>query len=161
MTGVRALVDRIGIVEPFRIRDFRLLWTGMFVSMAGDGFYYVAVAWQVYDLSDRPSSLAMVGIAWSLPQVLLVLLSGVLADRLDRRMLMIGGDVVRAVAIGTVGFLSIRGDLTIPNLVASSRCSGSGRHCSSRRSIRSCPTSSRRTCSCGRTRWTSSSGRSR
>jgi DHA3 family tetracycline resistance protein-like MFS transporter len=59
----------------------------------------------------------MVGIAWSLPQVLLVLLSGVLADRLDRRMLMIAGDVVRAVAIGTVGFLSIRGDLTIPILV--------------------------------------------
>lgn len=89
----------------------------MFVSMAGDGFYYVAVAWQVYALSNRPGSLALVGIAWSLPQVLLVLLSGVLADRVDRRVLMITGDLIRAVAIGTVGLLSITDLLTIPILV--------------------------------------------
>ncbi len=107
----------LGIVRPLRIRDFRLLWTGMFVSMAGDGFYYVAVAWQVYELSNRPGSLALVGIAWSLPQVLLVLLTGVLADRIDRRFLMIAGDLVRAVAIGSVGYLSITGRLTIPLLV--------------------------------------------
>lgn len=111
------LLDRLGIARPLRIRDFRLLWTGMFVSMAGDGFYYVAVAWQVYDISNRPGSLALVGIAWSLPQVLLLLVSGTLADRVDRRMLMIAGDLVRAVAIFTVGALSIAEVLTIPMLV--------------------------------------------
>ena len=68
---MRRLVD-LGIIRPLRIRDFRLLWTGMFVSMAGDGFYYVAVAWQVYDLSNRPARSRWSGIAWSLPQVLLV-----------------------------------------------------------------------------------------
>ena len=113
---MRRLVD-LGILRPLRIRDFRLLWTGMFVSMAGDGFYYVAVAWQVYELSNRPGSLALVGIAWSLPQVLLVLMSGVFADRVDRRVLMIVGDLVRAAAIGAVGLLSISGLLTIPILV--------------------------------------------
>jgi MFS family permease len=112
-----SLTERIGLLTPFRQRDFRLLWTGMFVSMAGDGFYYVATAWQVYDLSNRPSALALVGIAWSLPQVLLVFFSGVLADRLDRRMLMIAGDLIRCVAIGTVGLLSITGVLTIPMMV--------------------------------------------
>jgi MFS family permease len=113
-----AVVDRVGILQPFRIRDFRLLWTGMFVSMMGDGFYYVAIAWQVFDLSNRPSSLAFVGLAWSLPQVLLVLLSGVLADRLDRRALMIAGDLIRCAAIGTIGLLSIADVLTIPIMVA-------------------------------------------
>ena len=34
------LIDRVGILRPLRIRDFRLLWTGMFVSMAGDGIYF-------------------------------------------------------------------------------------------------------------------------
>jgi len=100
-----------------KIRDFRLLWTGMFVSMAGDGFYYVAIAWQVYDLSNSPASLAGVGIAWSLPQVAIVPLAGVLADRVDRRFLMIAADLIRATAIGTVGLLSITGQLTIPILV--------------------------------------------
>jgi predicted MFS family arabinose efflux permease len=109
--------SRIGILTPFRIRDFRLLWTGMFVSMVGDGFYYVATAWQVYSLSNRPSALAYVGLAWSLPQVLLVFVSGTLADRLDRRMLMIAGDLVRCAAIVTVGVLSISGVLTIPIMV--------------------------------------------
>ncbi len=118
MARVRSLVDRLGIVRPLRIRDFRLLWTGMFVSMVGDGFYYVAVATQVYDLSNRPSSLAMVGLAWSLPQVLLLVFSGVLADRIDRRRLMIAGDLIRAASMATVGALSITGHLTIPILVA-------------------------------------------
>jgi predicted MFS family arabinose efflux permease len=111
------LADRIGLLAPFRIRDFRLLWTGMFVSMTGDGFYYVATAWQVYALSNRPSSLALIGVAWTLPQVLLVMLSGSLADRWDRRVLMIAGDAIRGVAIGTVGYLSITGHLTIPIMV--------------------------------------------
>ncbi|HSL10329.1 MAG TPA: MFS transporter [Actinomycetota bacterium] len=109
--------DRVGLVQPMKIRDFRLLWTGMFVSMVGDGFYYVAVAWQVYDLSNSPAALAGVGIAWSLPQVAVVPLAGVLADRVDRRFLMIAADVVRAAAIGTVGVLSIMGVLTLPMLV--------------------------------------------
>jgi MFS family permease len=114
---VSGSASRIGILTPFRIRDFRLLWTGMFVSMVGDGFYYVATAWQVFSLSNRPSSLAYVGLAWSLPQVLLVVVSGALADRVDRRMLMIGGDLIRCAAIATVGVLSITGVLTIPIMV--------------------------------------------
>ena len=45
--------------------------------------------------------LALVGVAWSLPQVLLMLLSGALADRFNRRRLMIAGDLIRSAAIAT------------------------------------------------------------
>jgi hypothetical protein len=89
----------------------------MAVSFVGDGVYTIAIAWQTYDLSNSPSSLAAVGIAWSLPQVALMLASGVLSDRLDRRRLMIAGDAIRGVTIGFVGFLSITGALTMPRLV--------------------------------------------
>ncbi len=109
---------RLGVIKPLRLRDFRLLWTGMFVSMVGDGIYYVSMALQVIELRNTPSALAVVGIAWSLPQVLLLLLSGVLADRIDRRRLMIAGDLVRLVAISTIGVLSISDVLTIPILIA-------------------------------------------
>jgi Transmembrane secretion effector len=108
---------RIGIVRPLRVRDFALLWTGMSISMVGDGVYLVAIAWQVYQLSSSPTALAMVGVSWSLPQVLLMLLSGALADRFDRRKLMIAGDLIRFVAIGTIGGLSIAGRLTVPLIV--------------------------------------------
>jgi MFS family permease len=113
-----AVVDRIGILRPLRVRDFALLWTGMTVSFVGDGIYIIAIAWQTYDLSNSPSALAAVGVAWSLPQVALLLASGVLSDRLDRRRLMIAGDVVRGVAIVAIGILSIAGALTLPRLVA-------------------------------------------
>ncbi len=105
------------MLRPLSIRDFALLWTGTAVSLVGDGVYTLAIAWQVYLISNTPTALAMVGLAWSLPQVLLMLGSGALADRVDRRRLMIIGDLIRLVAISTVGVLSIAGTLTIPILV--------------------------------------------
>ncbi|HVH53888.1 MAG TPA: hypothetical protein VNA32_07120 [Actinomycetota bacterium] len=48
------LPGRIGILRPLRLRDFALLWTGMAISMVGDGVYVVAIAWQVYEISNRP-----------------------------------------------------------------------------------------------------------
>ena len=114
MAEARSLRDRIGILRPLAVRDFAFLWTGMTISMIGDGIYLVAIAWQVLQLENRPGALALVGIAWSLPQVVLVLASGALADRFDRRVLMIAGDVIRFFAIGTLGILSLNGQLTIP-----------------------------------------------
>lgn len=110
-------LGRVGILRPLSIRDFALLWTGSAVSLVGDGVYTLAIAWQVYQLSNTPTALAMVGLAWSLPQVLLMLGSGALADRVDRRRLMIVGDVIRLVAISTVGALSLADALTIPLMV--------------------------------------------
>src|SRR4249920_4274594 len=83
MGRVSGLVDRVGILRPLRVRDFAFLWIGLTVSFIGDGIYIVAIAWQTYDLSNSPSALAAVGIAWSLPQMALLLASGVLSDRLD------------------------------------------------------------------------------
>jgi len=115
---VPPLIDRIGILRPLRVRDFALLWTGLTVSFVGDGIYLIAIAWQTYDLSNSPSALAAVGIAWSLPQMALLLVSGVLSDRLDRRHLMIAGDVIRGAAIGAIGVLSLADALTMPRLIS-------------------------------------------
>ena len=117
MGKVRELVDRVGILRPLRVRDFAFLWIGLTVSFIGDGIYIIAIAWQTYDLSNSPSALAAVGIAWSLPQVILLLITGVLSDRVDRRLLMIAGDVIRGVAIATIGIMSIGGTLTLTWLI--------------------------------------------
>ncbi|MBA3716742.1 MAG: MFS transporter [Actinobacteria bacterium] len=103
----------IRIFRPLRVRDFRLLWSGMTISALGDGIYTVALAWQVYDLSNTPTALSVVGVAWFLPQVASVLLAGVIADRVDRRLLMIFADVLRAIAIGVLGVLSVAGELRL------------------------------------------------
>jgi DHA3 family tetracycline resistance protein-like MFS transporter len=85
----------------------------MTISALGDGIYTVALAWQVYDISNTPTALSIVGVAWFLPQLAAVLLAGVIADRIDRRLLMIAADVLRAVAIGVMGVLSVSGELQL------------------------------------------------
>src|SRR4051794_24169767 len=99
---IRAIDDgrttRVRLLAPLRFRDFRLLWTGMTLSLLGDGVLLVALPWQAYRLSNPPAAMAVVGIALILPQVVLVLFGGVVSDRFDRRLLMLGADVVRGVS---------------------------------------------------------------
>ncbi len=108
----------IRLFEPLRERDFALLTAGWVVSLLGDGFFSVALAWQVYDISNVPTALSIVGVAWTLPLILFILLGGVFSDRYDRRWMMIGADLVRAMAIGLLGILSIAGVIELWHVVA-------------------------------------------
>ncbi len=72
----------------------------MCVSLLGDGAFLVAMAWQVYALSNTPTALAMVGIAMTVPTIVLLLVGGVASDRFDRRRVMLAADATRAVAVG-------------------------------------------------------------
>jgi len=95
------------VLGVLRHRDFGLLWTGQAVSLIGDGIYLVAIAWLVYDLSNSPAALGLVGLAWTLPQVMALLGSGVLSDRFERRRLLIAADLLRVAAIGGIAALTI------------------------------------------------------
>ena len=57
----------IPALRPLRYRDFRLLWMGLAVSLAGDGLWLVALAWQVIELDGGPVQLSLVATAHSLP----------------------------------------------------------------------------------------------
>jgi MFS family permease len=95
------------MLRVLRHRDFALLWLGQAISLVGDGIYLVAIAWLVYDLSNAPSALALVGVAWTLPLVAALLLSGVLSDRFERRRLLIVADLLRLAAVGAMGVLTV------------------------------------------------------
>jgi DHA3 family tetracycline resistance protein-like MFS transporter len=71
----------------------------------------------VYEISNIPTALSIVGVAWTAPLVLFILLGGVFSDRYDRRWMMIGADAVRAVAIGLMGALSIAGVLQLWHVI--------------------------------------------
>lgn len=108
---------RPGITRPLQTRDFALLWTGTAVSLVGDGITNVALAWQVLNLSNAPTALAIVGVAWTAPHVAFLLFGGVLSDRFDRRRVLIAADVVRGLMIGTAGILSVTGALELWHLL--------------------------------------------
>ena len=106
-------VARRGLLTPLRHRDFRLLWAGMCVSLLGDGAFIVALAWQVYQLSDAPTAMGMVGIAMTVPTIVFLLVGGVLSDRLNRRHIMLAADVGRLLAAAALAVLSLTGTLEI------------------------------------------------
>ena len=114
----RRRLGRVQLLQPLRQRDFALLWSGMTISMLGDGVYFVAIAWQVLRISNSPAALSVVGVAWTAPQVLFLLVGGVISDRVDRRAVMLGADVVRMVAIASLGALSLSGSLELWHVIA-------------------------------------------
>jgi len=119
-------LTRSGLLTPLRERDFRLLWSAMCISLLGDGAFLVALAWQVYALSDAPTALSVVGIAMTVPTILFLLVGGVASDRLDRRSILIAADVGRGLAVGLMAALAVGGWLELWHLVVLAAIYGTG-----------------------------------
>lgn len=71
-----------------RHRDFCVFWTGSFLSSIGTQFTTVAMAWQIYELTNSALQIGLLGVARALPQIALLLVGGLLADAMNRRKLM-------------------------------------------------------------------------
>jgi MFS family permease len=110
--------SRAHLLTPLRHRDFRVLWTGMAVSLVGDGIFLVAVAWEAYALWNAPAALAIVGIGMTIPTVLFLLPGGVVSDRFDRRSVMLAADALRGLAVAVLAALAIASALRLWELVA-------------------------------------------
>src|SRR5947199_10328716 len=74
--------------SPFRQQDFCVFWTGCFLSSIGSQFTTVALAWQIYELTNSPLQIGLLGVARALPQIALLLVGGLLADAMNRRKMM-------------------------------------------------------------------------
>lgn len=87
--------SRLAPLAALRYRDFRLLWLGTLVSTVGSQMRIVAVNWHVYELArtgggiDPALALGLIGLARVLALVLVAPISGLIADRADRRMMLI------------------------------------------------------------------------
>jgi predicted MFS family arabinose efflux permease len=116
--------------RPFLIalrqRDLRLLFGGLVSSQAGDWLYNLALLAFVY---ERTGSTAWVGITTAariLPEVVLGPLGGVLADRHDRRAVMIASDVLRAAAMGALALVAFAGAPIVLAPLLAALCTAAG-----------------------------------
>ena len=87
-------------------RNYRNLWLGSLVSQLGDWFNLIAAAGLIARLTDSGLAVSTLFLARFLPQFVFSPLAGVLADRYDRRQIMIISDLLRAVTVAS--FLLIR-----------------------------------------------------
>src|ERR1035437_2529607 len=72
-------------LESFASRDFRRYQLARVAVILGAEAQSVAVAWQVYSITHRPLDLGYTGLALFLPSLLFLLAAGHVADRFDRR----------------------------------------------------------------------------
>jgi len=98
-----------GMLQPFRVRNFRLLFGGQTISTMGDALYTVALPWLILNNGGSAQDLGIVLTAYGIPRVGCVLLGGWLSDRLRPRRLMLIADTVRALLIGMLAALALRG----------------------------------------------------
>ncbi len=101
-----AVEEQAGYLELVRGNaNFRRLWAGTIISLLGDWFNTIALYTLVSKLTGSPLALGGVFIFKLLPWGLVSPVAGLVADRLNRRRLMIGSDLARAVVV--LGFLFI------------------------------------------------------
>lgn len=87
------------MLEALKVRDFRLLWTGRTVSLLGSWLLVIAIPAHVHALTGSLLATGLTLVAEYLPPLLLGPFAGVVADRWDRRRVMISADVFRAAAV--------------------------------------------------------------
>jgi MFS family permease len=93
------------LLRPFRFNDFRLLFTGESISVIGDNFHFVALAWLVLQLTGSGLALGSVLMVAAVPRVIFMLVGGALSDRFSPRSLMLYSNGLRAVVVGIVAAL--------------------------------------------------------
>lgn len=87
-------------LSPFlalKVSNFRNYLLGAFLSEIGNQMQTVAVAWQVYEMTRNPASLGLIGLANFLPIILFSLIGGLVADKVDRKKLLIFAQVVQLI----------------------------------------------------------------
>jgi MFS family permease len=85
--------SKSAFVSPLRHRDFRLFWVGQLLSSIGSQFTTVAIAWQIYELTNSALQIGLIGLVRAVPQVAMLLFGGLLADSMNRRRLMINTQI--------------------------------------------------------------------
>jgi len=92
-------------LAAFRSKPFRLLFAGELVSLLGTAVAPVALAFAVLDLTGSATDLGYVLAAGWLPQIVFILIGGVLGDRLPRNLVMVGANAFSAAAQGVAAGL--------------------------------------------------------
>ena len=117
MEAISAAPGRARVLQAFRSRDFRRLWTGQAVSMLGDTAFLVALGWRTYALTGSARSLSYVLTLQGIGLLLTVLVGGALADRYDRRKMMLVSDLSRFFIVGALTVVDGTGHLTLDILL--------------------------------------------
>ena len=113
-------------LAAFQYRDFRILWLGAFSSTVGSWMQKVAQSWLVFDLTNSSVYLGLDDFLGQLPILLFTLVGGVIADRHDRRNVLMGSQVIQMATALTLAALVFAGKVHVFHILALSFIAGLG-----------------------------------
>jgi len=112
------------VAAALAYRDFRVLWLGACTSSIGTWMQKVAQAWLVLELTDSAWYLALDTFVGEVPLLLFTLIGGVVADRMDRRKLLLISQVIQMSSAFSLAFIVWADAVTIWYILALSFVSG-------------------------------------
>src|SRR5271165_6647155 len=110
--------------KAFQYRDFRLMWIGACTSSIGTWMQIVAQGWLIYRLSHSVFLLGLDQFLGGLPIFLLSLLGGVIADRVERRRILLGSQYLQLASAGLLTILVATGTVHVWHILCLSFVSG-------------------------------------
>ncbi len=96
----------LAMPPALRYRNYRLYWLGTLASVTGFQMFQFGQLWLIYQLTGSPLYLGYVGLAQAIPAIVLNLVGGVFADRLNRRILILSTQILNAMLITTLAALT-------------------------------------------------------
>jgi MFS family permease len=109
---------RLSPIVSLQYRDFRLIWLGQLISMAGTQMQQVAINWHIYILTKSPVALGLVGLMRVVPIIVFSLIGGAIADAHDRRRVLVVTQIAMMFFAAMLGLLTITGVINAPLIYA-------------------------------------------
>lgn len=112
------------MIRALRHRNFQLFFSGQLISLIGTWMDNIAEGWLVYRLTHSPFLLGVATFAGQIPVFLLAPLGGMIADRWDRRKVVIGTQSASMVIAFTLATLTLAGKITVWEVIVLAACMG-------------------------------------
>ncbi|MCC3450419.1 MAG: MFS transporter [Microcoleus sp. PH2017_39_LGB_O_B] len=119
-----AKIKKIKLPPALRSQNYRLFFAGQGISLIGSWMTQVATVWLVYNLSDSPWMLGVVGFTSQIPTLILLPFAGVLIDRTNRHRVIIATQILAMVQSLALAFLALTGVINIWQILILSFCQG-------------------------------------
>jgi MFS family permease len=114
------------MLAPLQFREFRLLFAARVISLTGSAIAPIALAFGVLQATGQATDLGIVLFARQGIETLLLLFGGVLADRIDRRLVMVGGSLASCISEAAIGALFLTHTANLLLLCAFAMIDGAG-----------------------------------
>ncbi len=105
------------MLNAFEYRDFRLIWISSMSASFGMQMQIVARGWLTYDITESALALSGVMIAFMAPSVVIGPLGGVIADRFEKKPVMVASQTLNAIATGIFGWIIFAGHVTYDHFI--------------------------------------------